>query len=419
MSYDTAERLKGYLDGNQPHRDQMCLALLANDRRFSSVTPRQPYGGPDGGRDIEALYDKREKTFGAVGFINQANDSPTQKARLKRKFQTDLKRALEVESRLKVFIFFTNIQFTTIEKENLTNIARKSGITICEVWDRERLRIALDTTEGFCIRFQYLAMPLSEEEQASFFARWGTDIQSVISTGFQEVEKKLNQIVFYQEAREILRSLTVKIQLNNTYTSDVIGHFRIFCDIEIIQPHCELARIILGASDKSKRMMPDSKKSYNQELSGIKYGISRGSWHSTYNSDQFICSSTSASIGLDEVESIAFDYDRDSFIFRNPPYISVLDLNNAYFIFYLNKSLAPLLDSIILYANEYTIQTIEKNDFSIDETEFTLHEFPVNFSQEELDDPWIRIRPNNVSLFQINFHKMIPQKLFFPDQRLD
>ena len=119
MSYDTAERLKGYLDGNQPHREQMCLALLANDRRFSSVTPRQPYGGPDGGRDIEALYDKREKTFGAVGFINQANDSPTQKARLKRKFQTDLKRALEVESRLKVFIFLLIFNLQRLKKKTL------------------------------------------------------------------------------------------------------------------------------------------------------------------------------------------------------------------------------------------------------------------------------------------------------------
>jgi hypothetical protein len=38
----------------------------------------------------------------------------------------------------------------------------------CEVVDRERMRIALDSPDGFSIRFQYLDIPLSEAEQASF-----------------------------------------------------------------------------------------------------------------------------------------------------------------------------------------------------------------------------------------------------------
>ena len=45
------------------------------------------------------------------------------------------------------------------------------------VFDQERIRIVLDSADGFSIRFQYLQIPLSEAEQATFFAKWGDDIQ--------------------------------------------------------------------------------------------------------------------------------------------------------------------------------------------------------------------------------------------------
>ena len=54
------------------------------------------------------------------------------------------------------------------------------------------LRIALDNVDGFSIKFQYLNISLSEAEQASFFAKWGDDIQSIISTGFQKIDNTLN-----------------------------------------------------------------------------------------------------------------------------------------------------------------------------------------------------------------------------------
>jgi hypothetical protein len=34
MSYETDERLKSPPDANQLHREQMCLAVMAIDRRF-------------------------------------------------------------------------------------------------------------------------------------------------------------------------------------------------------------------------------------------------------------------------------------------------------------------------------------------------------------------------------------------------
>ena len=69
--------------------------------------------------------------------------------------------------------------------------ARQAGIEHCDILDRERLRIELDSPGGFFVRFQHLEIPLSVAEQASFLARYGDRIQEVVSTGFQRIERTL------------------------------------------------------------------------------------------------------------------------------------------------------------------------------------------------------------------------------------
>lgn len=229
LIYETEQRLKSYLDTNQLSRERLCQSVLAIDKRFSDVRPRHPRGGPDQGRDIEAIYDNEFTAFGAVGFVNQANDSREQKREIQNKFRHDLSSAISAEITPHAFIFFTNINLTITEKDNLIKVAKDRGISFCEIFDRERIRITLDSPDGFSIRFQYLNIPLSTEEQASFFARWGDDIQSVITTGFQRIEKTLNRVLFFQEANNTLSQITVVAKLNKKYLSEEIGHFRLFC----------------------------------------------------------------------------------------------------------------------------------------------------------------------------------------------
>ena len=90
MATDTDIRLRSRLDSNQRDREQMCRAVLELDVRYTEVRPRHPLGGPDGGRDIEALFGGTLRTFGAVGFANSANDSDEQKRQVRRKFKDDL-----------------------------------------------------------------------------------------------------------------------------------------------------------------------------------------------------------------------------------------------------------------------------------------------------------------------------------------
>jgi hypothetical protein len=226
LPYVTDERLKSFLDTNQLAREQLCLAILAADKRFSEVRPRHPRGGPDGGRDIEAVFRGGQRTFGAVGFLNQANDSDEQRRQIKSKFDDDLESALAADLKPVVFVFFTNINLTVGQKDELSERARARGLLHCEIFDRERLRITLDSVDGFAIRFQLLGMELSGAEQASFFARWGGEIQSVISTGFQSVERTLERILFLQEASDVLNILTVIHPHRNQTTRPTIPALR-------------------------------------------------------------------------------------------------------------------------------------------------------------------------------------------------
>lgn len=431
MPYQTDERLKSYLDTNQLHREQMCRALLSIDKRFVDVRPRHPHGGPDGGRDIEATFRKEQRAYGAVGFVNQANDSNKQKTIIKRKFKSDLESALNAEEKPAVFIFFTNINLTIGEKDDLVQLAKAAGLAFCEIIDRERLRISLDSPDGFSIRYQYLGLPLSEAEQASFFAKWGDDIQSVISTGFQRIEKTLDRVLFLHEASDVMSSLTLSFELDRIYKADEIAHFRAFCSMYLKEPKHKIFSILFGSSDKSNRMRSDSETDFTIQESGIKYGIGGGQWEKHVNwgvvddegsnesgDDEdklkYTNVGSSSSIGIDPVEFITIRYNHDSFI-RYKPRLSLRDIDDAMFLPILNKSLAEKVKAIHIYSNGYKLQEIDKSKFSIDTTTFA-PKIPASFSDDELNDVWVRIRPINASAFRMSFSDQTPKRMFISRQ---
>ncbi|MBO2615338.1 hypothetical protein [Shewanella algae] len=428
MSYQTDERLKSYLDTNQLHREQMCRAVLANDKRFSDVRPRHPRGGPDGGRDIQAVYRDEQTAFGAVGFVNQGNDSDEQKKTIKKKFSDDLESAISADSSLTAFIFFTNINLTIGEKDSLIERAKDKGILFCDIYDRERIRIVLDSPDGFSIRFQYLNITLSEEEQASFFSRWGDDIQSVISSGFQKVEGTLNRVLFLQESNDPIASLTVSFELDKKYSADEIGHFRAFCYLTLKEPKHKILSILFGASDKSNRMRDDEEADFTEQRAGIKYGIGSGQWEQHIDFDETNDKTEEAddenekwspvgsgsSIGREEIEFLPISYSKSSFI-RFFPVISLRDLDDAMFLPFLNKSLAEKITAIHVYSNGYKLQEIKSDDINIDSTSIAPN-FPALFSGEEIEDPWVRIRPKRSSTYHMRFFDHTPKRLFTPSQ---
>ena len=426
MSYQTDEKIKSFLDTNQLHREQMCRAILEIDKRFSEVRSRHPRGGPDGGRDIQALYRENEISFGAIGFVNQANDSKEQKKINKKKFLADLKNAISANKDLTVFVFFTNINLTIGEKDIFIMQAKKEGILTCDIFDRERIRIILDSPDGFSIRFQYLNISLSEAEQASFFSRWGDDIQSVISSGFQKIESTFNRVLFLQEATEPIDNLTISFELDKIYDAEEIGHFRSFVQLTLKEPKHNIFSLLFGSTDKSSRMWGNKENNFTEQKMGIKHGISSGQWEDYIDlqtitalededeDEKWIKVGSGSSIGRDNIEFISISYSKDSFI-RLSPVINLRDIDNAMFLPFINKSLAKKIKTIHIYSNGYKLQEIRTSEFEIDTTEIEPN-FPIIFEKEELKDSWVRIRPKGLSTFYMQFFENTPKRLFLSNQ---
>ena len=428
MAYETDERLKGYLDTNQLHREQMCLGILALDKRFTNVRPRHPRGGPDGGRDIEAQFRGAELAYGAVGFVNQAADVEEKKRTIRAKFADDLNSAWDANPRPSVFVFFTNINFTIGEKSELVDQARAKGFAACEILDRERLRVALDSPDGFAARFQFLSIPMSESEQASFFAKWGDEIQSVIATGFQEVHSTLSQLLFLQEAGRPISGLHVQFKFDREYDASEIGHFRAFCSIYLREPKLGILGLLFGKTDKAERFRTDIKER-RDELPGIVSGIASGQWKIPWGEmfeqedpsdadidedndvEKHVPIGSGSGIGMKSVKHLVTSYSTDSFI-RFEPVLSLMDFDECMLMPILNKSLAEKLECIRIVANGYMLLDLDKNAFVIDSSEFAL-DLDESFSGDELSDPWVRIRPANFSsAFDLSFMDNVPVRMF-------
>jgi hypothetical protein len=440
MPYETDERLKSYLDTNQMHREQMCLAVMAIDKRFSEVRPRHPRGGRDGARDIDAIFNSTQRAFGAVGFVNQASDSDVHKKTIKKKFAGDLSEALKEEPRPEVFVFFTNVNLTLGEKDELIKSAKVLGISHSEVFDRERIRISLDNPDGLSIRFQYLGLPLSEAEQAVFFARWGDDIQGVIADGFGKVQKSLNRILFLQEAGLHLSHFTCEFELDREYSGSEIGHFRAFALVYLKTPPNGLLSFIFGATDNSQMLNASSADMLAQEKSGIAHGMCGAQWDMTISEaepgsgteletnssgnaeedeveEKYKISGSFSSVGRKTVKAISIRYYKDS-LFRLLPVPRLLDLDECMLIFHLNRTLAQKVQSISIFSNEYKLKGIDAADINIEQPH-KKPRVPLLFTETELADPWVVVRPKIVSAFTLHFSDQTPKRFFHADEVSD
>ncbi|MCH8843627.1 MAG: hypothetical protein IID61_11725 [SAR324 cluster bacterium] len=429
MTYVTEERLKSHLDTNQLKREQLCLSILKTDKRFSNIRPRHPRGGPDGGRDIDATFEGTQKTFCAVGFVNQANDSDKHKKAVKKKFKEDLATALGTEPALDVFVFFTNVNLTVSEKDNLVAFSSKGNIGYCEIFDRERMRICLDSPDGMSIRFQYLGIALSETEQAAFFARWGEDIQNVINEGFGQVQKVLNRLQFLYESEAVLSQFVVLMELDREYDATEIGHFRFFSVLTLNEPRSGILGVIFGITDNPDRPKASKETDLNPAISGVENGMSgihlEHRVSNPIDSDnedvsnlddiqvEYITRSTMSSVGRKSIHRISAQFGYGDF-FRVPPYIKFKDIDNSMITMFINASLVSKIKSFTLIGNEYKIYRLDRSMMSFDKFNTRFHAGMV-FSTSELEDDWVRVMGSRGGL-SIRFSELTPKRFIDPDE---
>jgi fido (protein-threonine AMPylation protein) len=152
---------------------------------FEDVDPQHPRGGPDGGKDI--LCAKDGNTFvAAVHF-----------ARTKNKFKSDLSASLK--HNCSGFIFLTNQELNAGERSQLEKLAAAAGKR-CLIYHRERLRVMLDSPQGYGLRLGHLGLAMSMEEQAAFFASSGQNLTEALKAQTRAIEELSRRVI--QVARE-------------------------------------------------------------------------------------------------------------------------------------------------------------------------------------------------------------------------
>ncbi len=427
MTYETDQRLKSRLDSNQLARERLCLAILKIDGRFVEVQPRAPRGGPDGGADIIARDKLGGHIVAAVGFKNEACDSAEQKRDIKRKFGSDLISAMSLADPLSGFIFFTNISFTVDEKSQLQNEALSKGIPVCDIFDRERMKGILDSAEGFAARFQYLGIPLSESEQLTFFSRWGDDIEQIVSGGFSRVESVLRRLHFLQESQKLIDSIRVVIELDREYAAAELSHIRMFCEIGCIEISGEFGSFIFGTTDNTDRGKAKLPSEIDEKQNGAKNGFSDHSWVWTMGClppnmlrmtdepetrDEFIETISGYRAAPDSFDRLVISYDCDPFPIRMSPTTKLQALDGASVIFQGNRSFVEKISTISVAANEYLLARIPREQFRFSEGDRGCR-YPVCFTEHELKDKWVRIRPaNGCSTFDISFSRETPIRYY-------
>jgi len=403
----TEERLRTWAI-SQDDRERMCLGILALDVRFSNVKPRRPKGGPDGGRDIEALFDNREVVWGAVGFRANAIDSKEDKRWVEAKFKTDIEVAKTANPDLWGFVFFTNVDLTPTELVKLEQYARAMGLSFVDIRHRERLRIALDSPRGLSLRYQHLSIPLSEAEQAAFFAEYGSQIETPLHKGFGAIDERLKRIEFFHDCSKPLLGGSAILTLKQDSTPEQLGHFRFMAEImNMYEPDPHPALWIAGRDAYAMWHSGGDSRSL--------IGIRSIAW--SRNPDEQIQNTILGGASL-----VTARLDAWAHLHKRGPYRTLGDLDGQHLSIYVTKPLLELVSGIYVVANDYVLAGAD-SEFFVPLDMGTLVPWPEPLTEAEASVPWVTVMlkiPNPPSWmipelartgWDVNFSHYTPQKV--------
>ncbi|MBX3317445.1 MAG: hypothetical protein KF902_11355 [Phycisphaeraceae bacterium] len=401
----TDERLKSWLDTNQLDQERLCQALLSIDGRFTDVRPRQPRGGPDGGRDLEAMFQNNHQAWIAIGFKVSATDSATDRKWAADKFKSDLASAMKMNADLDAFVFMTNITLTVTQRNTLISHANSQGIAVSDILDRERMRILLDSPDGLSIRFQYLGINLSDAEQAAFFSRWGNRIEDIVRGVASRIDTRIDRVQFMLEQSRPLRHISVVLYLKPGIALPPSTHFRLLCQIYIVGTTTKHNRLVLAACDESSlRPSTFSGGSHNCIL---------------YDFDTIACADSSqpaptprtsgAMVWPDQMNRIIASGGFSEWT-PDPDIPTLSSLDCACVGVFVNSSIAQYIDRLELNANEYTLWSAARSELAFDSPN-SPPTMPWQFSDDELADVWVRIM-SSMGMSPFRFSDTTPRRRF-------
>ncbi len=371
----TEERLRTYVL-SQDDRERMCLGILGLDARFSNIKPRRPKGGPDGGRDIEALFDNREMVWGAVGFRNNVTDSSKDKKWVETKLKSDISSAKASNPNLWGFVFFTNVDLTPTEFSTLEEYVRSEGLSFVEIFYRERLRIALDSPRGLSLRYQHLNIHLSEAEQAAFFAEYGSQIERILHKGFGAIDERLKRIEFLHDCSKPLMGGNVILTLKEDCSPEDLGHFRFM--VEILNMHEQDPHPALWIAGRDAYSVWHS-KGESHKLFGVKSLVWSRNPNEEIQNTVFGTSATATN-----------QLDAGGHLYKRGPFKTLGELDDRHMSIYITEPLFDLTAGIFVIANDYIIAGADAQYF-IPLNSGPLVDWPEPLSDDEAQVPWVTV----------------------------
>ncbi|MEO6871177.1 MAG: hypothetical protein ABI233_03030 [Chthoniobacterales bacterium] len=359
---------------------------------------------------MDAAFELCSRAFGAVGFLNSVADSPPNKAAIKAKFRNDLASAKRADPGLSIFVFFTNVSLTVGERSELIAHAVANGIALAEIYDRERLRIALDSPEGFGFRFQYLDIPLSKAEQASFFSRWGSDLESIITKRASALDARLSRLEFIQEQSRPLTSIYFGMKLSRGFSREELPHVRALLSLQL----SAIARAVGGRPTILNLIVANDRGERAAEHHLGEPGLVRYAWISHDD----ISNPRSPQRDLyyrPEVENSISATLRVS-PFTHTPILNLKlgDLDNSLVRVYANAHLAAHVKQVTIIANEYIVWQAFRSELSVEQSD-PGPRLPFDLTEDEKQDDWMQIK-GRFDTGWMDFARFTPRRLMAAEQ---
>jgi len=347
---------------------------------------------------LEAVFENKRVAWAAIGFQNSVSDSSAERRKAKKKFKDDLKNALQEDPNLAAFVFFTNVRLTIGDKQSLATHGNEQGVEVTDIFDRERIRISLDSPDGLALRFQYLDIPLSDAEQKSFFARWGASLETLIVESIQGVDSRLARLEFFQEQSLPLTHFSFHLRLSRAVSRLEMPHFRACMSGFFLPPKPNYVQFNLAVCDNTPQRNPTRPS----------WDVFGTAWSNDVQKRLF----ESFSMRPELLKRVAGRMDAD--FMGNPLFeLELRGLRGARLAFFANRKLAELVDGIFVIANEYVVWSAERAELTFDEHDY-VRNWPCEFSNEELSDPWVRIMSSGLA--RLDFSRYTPQRLYKPGE---
>jgi hypothetical protein len=430
---ETDRRIKDYLNTDQAKRERMCLEILATLPGYKDVKPRSPKGGRDGGRDISAFYNG-ELCFGAVGFVNDATDLTQHRTQIEGKFRGDLQTALHARDEFgnspKVFVFFTNVGLTPGIIDGLKNETRNAGITSCDVLDRERIRIALDSSKGYATRFRYLDLSLSDAEQKDFFSTWAQELNSMVSSRMGDLDQSTKRIQFLLEAQMLVDSVKTVVHFDCPLGEIAGGNYIFQTDLNLYANSDGLMGYHFGGGsfpiqqtlkqweDAGRPRASNSQYRYSFAwvIEGTQAYIQQfedGRQPECPKKSDRPLVRTFTSSGILELDKkvLTFESGSKPFINRFYPSFPLIALDHCWILFTCTRTLAARIASIFIYANGYELLHLERSDWNVEASEADRFILPKEASDLPSETEIAVLRPKlHSSIFSIELMHNTPRR---------